>query len=111
MRTLATGPFPWIIGFTTLVIAAAYVWLAGSAVVVDETGGVQSAIVTDNRGSQQRLYPLWAGYFYAIPRIEGTIEIRCPNGTPVQTGYVTGALHTKVRVVGKRPCERIRQAV
>lgn len=107
MRTLATGPFPWLIGSAALMIAAAYVWLAGSAVVVDETGGVQSAIVTNNGGSEQRLHRLWSGYFYAIPSVEGAIEVRCTNGARKQVGYVTGYLHTKVRVTGKQPCERI----
>lgn len=107
MRTLASGPFPWLIGGVALLIVAAYFWLAGSAVVVDETNGVQSAVVTNDGGNEQRLYRLWSGYFYAIPSVEGTIEIRCLNGVRKQLGYVTGNMHTRVRVVGQAPCERI----
>ena len=107
MRTLASGPFPWLIGGFTLLIVAAYFWIAGSAVVIDDTRGVQSAVVTNNGGSEQKLYRLWSGYFYAIPSVEGVIEVRCTNGARMQMGYVTGHMHTKVRVVGKVPCERI----
>lgn len=107
MRTLASGPFPWLIGSFALLITAAYFWLVGSVVVVDETHGVQSAVVTNNGGDEQRLRRLWSGYFYAIPSVEGAIEVRCSNGVRKQIGYVTGHLHTKVRVVGKAPCERI----
>lgn len=111
MRTLATGPFPWLIAGCTLIIASACAWLAGSAVVVDETSGVQSAIVTNNSGNEQRLHRLWNGYFYAIPSVEGTIEVRCSNGARKQIGYVTGHMHTKVRVTGKQPCERIVEGI
>lgn len=107
MRTLASGPFPWLIGGAALLIVAAYFWLAGSAVVVDETHGVQSVVVTNNGGSEQKLYRLWNGYFYAIPSVEGAIEVRCSNGLRVQVGYVTRYMHTKIKVVGKAPCERI----
>jgi hypothetical protein len=107
MRTLVSGPFPWLIGGFALLVVAGYFWFAGSAVVVDETSGVQSAVVTNNDGVEQKLYSLGGGYFYAIPSVEGVIEVRCSNGARMQMGYVTGHLHTKVKVVGKSPCERI----
>lgn len=110
MRTLATGPFPWLIGGCALFVAVAYLWLAGSAIVVDDTRGVKSAVVTNNGGSEQKLYKLWDGYFYAIPEIEGVIEVRCAEGAKKQSGYVTGLMHTKVKVVGDRQCERVVEA-
>ena len=44
-------------------------WVAGSAVVVDETNGVESAFITTRNGWEQPLRKLWSGYFYAIPQI------------------------------------------
>src|SRR4051794_15852450 len=83
-----------------------YIQTAGSAVVVDETDGVVSAVVT-NGVSEQPLVRLWSGYFYAIPDLEGHIEIRCRNGLRMSWGYVTGHIDTKLRVVGNHPCERL----
>ena len=86
-------------------------WLAGSAVVVDETNGVESAyITTSSGGSEQPLHKLWSGYFYAIPQLEGTIEVRCRDGTRKGWGYVTGHVNTKIRVVGDAPCARLVEA-
>ena len=78
--------------------------LAGSAVVRDRSGQVASAVVTDGLRTQ----PLWrlpGGLFVAIPRIEGTIEVRCRDGTSHQQGYVTGHMHTWVVVEGPE-CDR-----
>lgn len=90
----------------------AYIYLefAGSAVVVDETDGVLSAAITDDR-TEQPLIRLWSGYFYAVPQLEGTIEIRCRDGSRKRWGYVTGHMHTKIRVIGDRPCERIVEVI
>jgi hypothetical protein len=88
-------------------LAFGYVWLVGSAVVIDETGGVSSAVATDGHGTEQRLHRLWNGFFYAIPNVEGTIEVRCRNGVRKQMGYVTVGMHTKIRVMGDAPCSRV----
>jgi hypothetical protein len=96
-----------VAGIMVLLLALAYIELAGSAVVVDETGGVESAFIVTGDGREQRLHRLWAGYFYAIPKLEGTIEVRCRDGTRKSWGYVMGSLHTKIRVVGDTPCARI----
>jgi hypothetical protein len=86
---------------------AAYLWIAGSAVVLDETGGVESAVVVTGDGREQLLRRMWSGYFYAIPRLEGTIRVRCRGGSTKQAGYVTPHMHTRVRVVGETPCARL----
>jgi len=98
----------WLIGTLSLALLVhLYLIFVGSAVVVDETGGVISATVTNSDPRQrQALTRLWDGYFYAIPDMEGVIEIRCRDGTIHEQGYVTGNMHTKIRVVGNRPCER-----
>jgi hypothetical protein len=102
-----SNPLPWLVGVGVLIVAASFLWLSGSAVVVDEIGGVQSAVVTDGHGREQSLYELWSGHFYAIPEIEGTIEVKCMNGVRKQWGYVTPHMHTKIRVVGDAPCARV----
>lgn len=93
-------------GAAALVLAGGYLALAGSAVVKDETGGVVSAVVTNDQ-SEQPIRRLWSGYFYAIPHLEGTIEIRCRNGMRKRAGYVTRHLHTTVKVAGNTPCEGV----
>jgi hypothetical protein len=96
-----------LIGVAALAfVAYAYIQTAGSAVVVDETDGVVSAVVTNGR-LEQPLVRLWSGYFYAIPDLEGHIEVRCRDGSRMSWGYVTGNIDTKLRIVGDRPCQRI----
>ena len=92
---------------TVVALVSGYLWLAGSAVVVDETNGVETAFIVTTDGREQPLYRLWRGYFYTVPRLEGTIEVRCHSGETKRWGYVTGHLHTKIRVVGDTPCARL----
>jgi hypothetical protein len=92
-----------LLGAAALPLSAGYLWLAGSAVVIDETGHVESAVVTDGR-SEQPLRRLSNGYFFAIPKIEGTIEVRCRNGALKKMGYATPHMDTKIKVYGTTPC-------
>ena len=75
--------------------------------MIDDTGGVESAVVTTSDGRTQPLYRVWSGVFYTIPRLEGTIEVRCSNGARAQNGYVTRHSHTRIRVTGRRPCGQL----
>ena len=103
MRRLA-----WIgLGIAGLGLAGIfYVGIFGSAVVHDDTGEVTSAVVTNGR-EEQALLRLPGGLFFAVPRLEGTIEVRCRNGAKGSWGYVTGYTHTAVRVSGSPPCTPI----
>lgn len=96
-----------ITGIAVLCCGLVFLAVAGSAVVVDETDGVESAFIVTGDGREQRLYRLWPGYFYAIPQLEGSIEVRCRDGTRKEWGYVTGNMHTKIWVVGDTPCAQI----
>lgn len=93
------------------VLGAAYLWIAGSAIVVDETDGVESAFVVTGDGREQELRQLWSGYFYAIPHLEGTIRVRCRKGSTKEAGYVTSHVHTKIRLVGNTPCARVEEVI
>ena len=88
--------------------AAGWLWVQGSAVVIDDTGQVASAVITDGGvpPTEARLYRLWSGRFFGIPGFEGVIEVRCRNGARKQWGYVTPHMHTIVRMVGPRPCQQ-----
>lgn len=114
MRTLFSSATLWLVGaLVILFFVVLFGWskiptlfgFAGSVVVIDETRGVETAVVTDGYGTEQKLHRLRDGYFYAIPQIEGVIEVRCANGVRKQKGYVTGGLDTTVKVVGRSPCE------
>lgn len=85
-------------------IAVAVLWLAGSAVVLDRTGKVDSAFVTTSDGRQQSLARLPGRLFYAIPKLEGAIELHCRDGSREQWGYVTAHIHTWVKVVPGPGC-------
>jgi hypothetical protein len=96
-----------IAAIAIVLFGSAYLWIAGSAVVVDETGDVESASVVTSDGREQPLRRLWSGYFYTIPEMEGTIQVRCRDGSTKEAGYVTGYFHTKIRVVGDKPCAQL----
>src|SRR5436305_11779136 len=101
--------YGWLIAaFILLAAMAGVLWLQGSAVVIDDTGQVASAVITDDGDppTEARLYRLWNGHSYGIPAFEGAIEVRCRNGARKQWGYVTHGLHTRVRVVGRTPCQQ-----
>ena len=35
-----------------------------------------------------------------------TVWVRCRDGSTTEGGYVTGHMHTKIRMVGDKPCAR-----
>ena len=71
--------------------------IAGSVVVVDRTGEVVEAVATNDL-VEQPLFRLPGGTFYAIPEVEGEVEIRCRDGRKHRWGYVTGHSHTRLEV-------------
>lgn len=83
-----------------------YVAVRGSAVVRDETGAVASAVITDDR-IEQPLHRLPGGLFFAVPGMEGIIEVRCSNGAKARAGYVAAYTHSRVRAIGPAPCARL----
>jgi hypothetical protein len=107
VRNRLSSPIAWLLGAALLLVSGVFLWLSGSAVVIDDTGGVTSAFATNGHGQYQRLHRLWKGRFYAIPRLEGTIEVRCENGVRKRWGYVTPNMHATIRIVGNTPCARI----
>ena len=103
MRLLARSGFV-VLGLG--LIGLLYVGVFGSAVVHDDTGEVVAAVITNDR-EEQALLRLPGGLFFAVPRLEGTIEVRCRNGARARWGYTTGYMHSAVRVIGTRPCARM----
>lgn len=79
----------------------AVLWIEGSAIVLDRGGQVDSAVITNGAihgPIEQRLYRLPFGIFYAIPRLEGMIEVRCRDGSRKQLVYVAGYVHVWRRI-------------
>ena len=87
-------------------IALALLGIFGSALVHDETGEVVAAVITNDR-QEQAMLRLPGGHFFTVPGMVGVIEVRCRNGAKRQHGYVTGFMHTSVRVTGAVPCARV----
>jgi len=85
------------------VLSYACLGVSGSVIARDETGEAASAVLTNDRLERPLLH-LSRSTFMGIPSFDGTIEVRCQDGSKAQAGYVTGGLHTRVRVVGSSPC-------
>ena len=101
----------WLVGaLVSMALFAAWLWSAGSVVVDDDTDQVTAAVITDggHPPRKQRLYRLWKGHFYGIPRYEGVVELHCRNGAQKQWGYVSSHSRTKVRVTGEPSCRNAR---
>lgn len=73
---------------TTSVASALALVFTGSVVLLDPHREVASAHVIDGWGQRQELAPLGIAYV-GVPKLEGTVEIRCVNGKVVRSGYVT----------------------
>lgn len=92
-------------------LAYATFWIMGSAVVIDRSGQITSAMVTTG-GDKPRVQPMYAlpfGAFYTVPRLEGTITVRCRDGSQAQWGYVTGRMHTWLRLEAGQACGMIKE--
>ena len=81
--------------------------ILGTVIVRDKGGDVVAAHVVAH-GRSQALWRLPGGLFVAIPQMEGTVEIRCRDGSTQQQGYVTS--HTNTWLVVDGPgCGRLRE--
>jgi hypothetical protein len=100
----------WLIMMIALIVSLFWLRIMGSVIVIDETGKVQDAFITDTRGKYQKLWQLSDRYFYTIPDLEGTIEIRCSGGKMFRHGYVTSYLDQKVRVISDGKCSTVEYA-
>ncbi len=94
---------------TTLSLSSAMLWFLGSVVVVDGTGDILSAAITDSSLAKQPLHRLPGGIFFAIPRVEGAISLRCHDDSLEQRGYVTPHLHSWLHVRPGTGCSRVVQ--
>ncbi|TCK31496.1 hypothetical protein EV667_1606 [Ancylobacter aquaticus] len=107
MRTLLYRLLLGLTGATLFLLVWAFLWISGWVIVIDETDGVETAVITNSTGAEQKLFRLWRGLFYTIPKMEGTIEVRCYNGARLRQGYATGYLPSELKVVGESPCEKM----
>jgi FlaG/FlaF family flagellin (archaellin) len=107
MRVAIFSPKAGLVAAFIILSAWAYVWLAGSVIVVDETQGVQTVVLTTNGGPDQNLYKIWSGFFFAIPQHDGAIEVRCRNGILKTWDYFSANMHTTLKVVGATPCAQL----
>jgi hypothetical protein len=99
---------PLLISAITAVVAfIVYVafQFAGSVVVLDPERQVASARIIAGNDRTQPLHRLPFNVFYAQPRLEGEVEIRCRNDTTSRVGYVTPHLHVRFEVKPDFPCQ------
>ncbi|HTU12793.1 MAG TPA: hypothetical protein VMG08_18025 [Allosphingosinicella sp.] len=93
-----------------MLLAGLLFWILGSAIVIDRNGQVVAAAIVTSGGEVQALHRLPGGLFYAMPGLEGTIELRCRDGSRRQWGYVTAYAHTWLSVEPGAGCGRIVEA-
>jgi hypothetical protein len=72
----------------SVAVAALWLMVSGSAVLYDPHHEVSSAELVDGWGKRQRLINLRFAHL-GVPRLEGTVEIRCSTGKVIRSGYVT----------------------
>ncbi|HEX7752198.1 MAG TPA: hypothetical protein VF440_07315 [Novosphingobium sp.] len=80
-------------------------WIMGSAVVFDRSRNAVSAVIVGGDGATQPLAQLPGHIFYAVPQIEGSIEVRCRDGSRKRSGYVTGHMHTWLHIEPGAGCD------
>lgn len=81
-------PIAMVAAVAVVITAGAYIALQGSVVLRDPRNEIASAYVIDGWGQRQKLASV--GFAYVVmPKLEGTVEIRCANGNVVRSGYVT----------------------
>ena len=84
-------------------MAALWLLFAGSVVLFDPHGEVTSAELVDGWGTRQKLANLGIA-FVGVPRVEGTVEIRCSKGKVIRSGYVTPGVPTWQRMAQQGTC-------
>jgi hypothetical protein len=86
----------------------AWLFVAGTVVVIDRGGAVVRAELLGWQGARP-LRRLPGGLFVGIPGGDGSVRLRCRDGAAREIGYVTGGLHTWVRVPGREGCAGARE--
>ena len=67
--------------------------ILGYAIIIDRTGRLISATIVADDGAKQGFNKLPGNLYFAIPRVEGEIALRCRDGSHEQGGYVTSHMH------------------
>lgn len=96
----------WVGNAVALVVVVMVVGLnlAGSVLVLDPERQIESARIVTSDGRSQPLYMLPGNRFYSVPKLEGTVEVRCRNGSTHLAGYVTPHLDTRLEMKSNSEC-------
>jgi hypothetical protein len=93
-----------LLSVAAIVVASALSLLfKGSVVLLDPHLEVASAQVIDGWGQRQNLISVGIAYV-GVPRLEGTVEIRCIDGEVSRSGYVTPGAPMWQRMGQKGEC-------
>lgn len=93
-----------LLSVAAIVVASALsLMFKGSVVLLDPHRAVASAQVIDGWGQRQNLTSVGIAYV-GVPRIEGTLEIRCIDGKVSRGGYVTPGAQMWERMGQKDDC-------
>jgi hypothetical protein len=88
---------------TAFLVAAGWLFVAGSVAVLDARGRVARVEITNHRSSIS-LIRLPGGLFVGLPALEGVVRVRCRGGRMFQTLYVTRSVHSWQRLEGSSGC-------
>lgn len=88
----------------SFIIAGLIAWIFFPLLVVrDRTGGVSTVAVVNTR-QRQSLTSLGGDTFVAFPKVEGAIEVRCPNGSTKVFGYVSKNTRSWIEITPDVAC-------
>lgn len=90
----------WVLALLILAFAGGGLWLRGWAVVVDEPGQIQSAVILGHDDREYPLFELRSGYFITMVTHDGDLVAQCASGERSQSVYVSWLLDGELR----NPC-------
>ena len=102
------NPLPLLVTAIALLLLWAWLFAAGTILVVDRSGTVARAEVVTGLGVRPlRRLPsgLWAG----LPSGDGTVRLVCRDGSAREHGYVTSATHVWLWVAEGGRCGRAQE--
>lgn len=85
-----------------------WLYVTGTVMVVDSSGAVVRAEILGWHGPRP-LRRLPGGLFIGLPSGDGSVRIHCRGGAVRDIGYVSGAIHTWVRVPKGEGCAGARE--
>jgi hypothetical protein len=87
----------------TIIVVAVTLLFTGSVVFFDPNREIVSAQIVDGFGRRQNLMNVGFAYV-GLPKLEGSVQLKCAHGKTVRIGYVTPGASTWQRMGKNGEC-------